>query len=165
MLQFSSVDDLRRHYCAVSERIRGPRGALVVNATATKVSAVQNDHSQDDTKVPIGYKKYRISFRDVVEVVLAETGLSECQLWSRRRPAYLCEARHLTWALARDLCHHLSLTSIGRMSEDRDHTTIINGAPKGCILEPFERLKKQLEDLRDSRLGAPIYAEEDPADA
>jgi chromosomal replication initiation ATPase DnaA len=85
----------------------------------------------------------KVPFVDVVEFVLWKYNLEgnpipKHLLFSHRRLEKLCRARQIIWAMARDLCVHLSFPALGSMSGGRDHTTILYGVKQGRKDPRFE---------------------------
>jgi len=67
-----------------------------------------------------------VHFDMIVQAVSAVSGVSARAMMADRRDGAFNHSRFAVWWLASEMTA-LSLTTIGRLSGDRDHTTIING--------------------------------------
>jgi chromosomal replication initiation ATPase DnaA len=97
--------------------------------------------------------KPRVWWTDISNLICAHFNKDYGIIFGSCRAKELAEARQLAWALAGDLCPHLSLTAIGRLC-DRDHSTIIHGIRKGKGHPLFEKFR----DLLKANLNEEIKA-------
>jgi len=85
----------------------------------------------------------KVPFVDVVDFVLWKHNLDgkpipKPLLFSHRRLVALCRARQIIWAMAHELCVHLSYPALGAKSGGRDHTTVLYGVKQGRKDPRFE---------------------------
>ncbi len=71
----------------------------------------------------------RDKWKEIVLAVRAKHALTIAELWSARKKHKFVMARHEAWWLAARLTK-LSTPLMGRMSGDRDHTTVLSGIRK-----------------------------------
>lgn len=87
------------------------------------------------------------TMRRIIKLVAASyNNITPIDILSRRRTANLSMARHIVMYLARMLTFR-SLAEIGRMLQDRDHTTVMHGICK------IERLMAEDAALREKIKG------------
>jgi hypothetical protein len=70
-----------------------------------------------------------VRFADIVKWVCGKTGFTKMELFSARRNAELCTARHLVWQIAHKLTS-LSYPQMGKLSGHKDHTTVLHAIRK-----------------------------------
>ena len=68
----------------------------------------------------------KVTFRDVLETVSDISGVSIDEIKGKSRLRHISYARHAAWYAARKLTG-LSLLQLGRMTGQRDHTTVMHG--------------------------------------
>lgn len=91
---------------------------------------------------------YRITVREIIEVVADHYGLTEAELLSARRDNAICCARQIAMYLAKKLTK-ASYPVIGKYIGRRDHTTVIYGVRKvESLMEVSEAFSKEVETLR-----------------
>ena len=73
-------------------------------------------------------EKIRPSWDDICDFVCQKFGYKvRYVLWAKHRNKRYVRSRWEVWALADQLCPHLSYPLIGRLSGGRDHTTVMHG--------------------------------------
>lgn len=103
---------------------------------------------------PICQPEPRLTFKEVMKVVLEITNLRQDELFARRRYKVYTDARHLLWALSRHLLHHLSLPQIAFSSGSWDHTTVLHGSRQGINHPDYDRAYAYLFDILEQRKRA-----------
>jgi hypothetical protein len=169
MMQFSTPDELRRHYAEVTQRLWGsappsPRKVVIPPPPPPerpKEKPANLPCNADKYEmVPLPGADPRLKFRDVVRAVGEEVGMTEAEIFARRRNLKFTQARHLCWALHTSCCLHLSLPIIGRLSGGYDHSTVLHGARNGVKDPRFAELKQKLEAILEERRAAVPKEEE-----
>lgn len=162
MIQFSTPEELRRHYAEVTARLMA---AGLPEEKPRKYTPPPRPPEPERKPpvyemVPLQGAEPRLNFRDVVVVVSDACGLSEREIFARRRSLIYTRSRHLAWALMKACCLHLSLPIIGRMSGGYDHSTVLHGARNGVHDPRFDELKQKLEAILEERRAAVPKVEE-----
>jgi chromosomal replication initiation ATPase DnaA len=166
MKTYSSVEEMREEYARVRARLLQPENAikeLVTQASkmrAVEISAAPAVWTIDVVKLerkPETYKT-KIWWHEVIDVVEEEVGIAAFDFMGPRRNQHLLQARLLVYALAADCCTHLSLAAIGRLA-NKDHTTIMHGAPKGRLHPAYQKLKTALLSRLSPPSGDPELGE------
>jgi len=163
MLAFDSAADLMAHYDAVRMRLRGPAPKTIVFRPPPRVEPepepepvappLPNPMIKISTFVAT-QGEIRISFEEVTALVCKHTDYHRREIFAARRHHHICYSRQLLWALARRFCWHMSLPQIGRVSGNRDHTTILHGCKKGVMHPLFNELCQVLENLYEEKRQA-----------
>ena len=96
----------------------------------------------------------RLAFKDILTVVMEITHLRQEELFARRRYKAITDARHLLWALSRDLLLHLSLPQIAAASGLWDHTTVLHGSRRGILNPDYPRAYAYLLETLEQRKRA-----------
>lgn len=96
----------------------------------------------------------RLTFKEILTVVMEITHLRRDELFARRRYKAITDARHLLWALSRDLLTHLSLPQIAAASGLWDHTTVLHGARRGVLNPDYPRAYAYLLETLEQRKRA-----------
>ena len=84
----------------------------------------------------------------IVTTVAGHFGLSEEDMYSKKRSREIANARQVAMFLMRDMAQ-MSTTAVGRVFGGRDHTTVMHGCSKveeGMRSDP--QLKRQVEQLK-----------------
>lgn len=96
----------------------------------------------------------KVTFKDVLNAVAAETGLTPEEIISKRRKRDLImPRRYFFWRVAKE-CPHLSLAEIGRRA-GVDHTTVLYHIHKYSVDsgEKVENMENVRSDGRTTRIG------------
>jgi hypothetical protein len=166
-MEFRSAEELLSHYDAVRMRLYGPKkppNMFVAprqpeeEKAAPEPSKGRREAYPDVEALPpliinptIGMPpedfvkppKTKIYWSEIVNAVVAETGITREELLGPRRNLKYIKPRHLLWAVAYVVAPHMSVSKIGKLS-NRDHTTILWGYKKGMQHPSFEKLKAEL---------------------
>ena len=70
-----------------------------------------------------------IKFQDIMRWVCIRSGYSKVEICSQRRTNDLCHNRQLIWQIAKKVTG-MSLPQMGKLTGDRDHTTVLHGIRK-----------------------------------
>lgn len=81
------------------------------------------------TLPPVERAPRKLDLRTIRSVVAAICEISVNELISARRHVPVCRARHIYYAVARDMTGQ-SLPQIGKYCGDRDHSTVLHGIAK-----------------------------------
>jgi len=120
---------------------------------AKKIRALEKAQSEKPTPIPLEVilpkRQYDGPTRiaEIVSVVCQKYQISRNELVSTRRYKRLCQPRHLTYYLCRELTT-TSFPMIGRLLGGRDHTTILHGCNKiDARMASNEELRKEVSEL------------------
>lgn len=140
----------------VDSNIRELEGSLVrVNAQAQLTNrAVTLDMAREALSQLISPRESRpVTPEGIVTAVAGYFGLTEEDMYSKKRNRQIANARQIAMYLIRDLTQ-LSTTAVGRVFGGRDHTTVMHGCDKvEEALRSDAGLRRQLDELKDEIKG------------
>ncbi len=165
MRTYGSVEEMREEYARVRARLERPAHAIIeslpqnispppAEPKAPEVWCVEVIKLEQKPEI----YKTKIWWHEVIDVVEEEVGIAAFDFMGPRRNQHLLQARLLVYALAADCCTHLSLAAIGRLA-NKDHTTIMHGAPKGRLHPAYQKLKTALLSRLSPPSGDPELGE------
>lgn len=137
----------------IESNIRVLEGALLkicayaslnnVAVTRALVEEIIGDYSTSHTE-------RRISLKEIVDLVAAETDVPEDDIVSKKRSADIAWARQVAMYLARELTDN-SLARIGEFFGGRDHSTVLHSYNKVAeLIEEDEQVLWLINDLRSA---------------
>ena len=177
MIEFKTAEDLRAHYKAVSARLGVPQTRPIMyhvippeepakpapkalpaipelTALPPEPLVVELLPEMINEPTILGSK---IHFSDVINLVMAYSGMRMSEIFARRRHKHIVHMRQLLWGLAYKHCTHLSLPAISKLSRSCandtgfDHTTVLHGYRSALLFPEFNQLSEKLDQLRQKR--------------
>jgi chromosomal replication initiation ATPase DnaA len=120
------TEELERRVNATLEALERRRADATARLNRAILATAKAINEEGDAK-PISVDTYKLN--DLLEIVLAVTGLPKIGMLSERRDAEAVKARHIFFWLARRFTLR-SLPYIGQKTGGRDHTTVLHGTRK-----------------------------------
>jgi hypothetical protein len=118
--------ELERRVEATLEALERRRSDATARLNRAILATAKALNEEGDAQ-PISVDTYKL--KDLLDIVLAVTGLPKVGVLSERRDNEVVKARHIFFWLARRFTLR-SLPYIGRMIGGRDHTTVLHGTRK-----------------------------------
>jgi hypothetical protein len=118
--------ELERRVMATLEALERRRADATARLNRAIIATAKALNEEDDAQ-PISVDTYKL--KDLLDIVLAVTGLPKVGVLSERRDAEAVKARHIFFWLARRFTLR-SLPYIGQKTGGRDHTTVLHGTRK-----------------------------------
>jgi hypothetical protein len=118
--------ELERRVEATLQALEKRRADATARLNRAILATAKAINEEGDAK-PISVDTYKLN--DLLEIVLAVTGLPKIGMLSERRDAEAVKARHIFFWLARRFTLR-SLPYIGQKTGGRDHTTVLHGTRK-----------------------------------